>query len=49
MAASQRYTNTFSLGTIEVQKNMDALDVALAYELSKKGNIPLKKDVTKNR
>ena len=49
MAASQRYTNTFNLGTIEVQKNMDALDVALAYELSKKGNIPLKKDVTKNR
>lgn len=49
MAAAQQYANTFDLGTIEVQKKMDALDAALAHEQSKKGNIPLKKDVTKNR
>ena len=49
MAAVQQYTNTFDLGTIEVQKKMDALDIVLAHELSKKGNIPLKKDVLKNR
>ena len=48
MAAAQQYTNTFDLGTIEVQKKMDALDAALAHEQSKRGNIPLKKDVTKN-